>query len=56
MAKDQMSIRGVNDQLKQDLKNIADNLGDSVSSLIKPKLRELRDSYPEHLRKPKSKY
>jgi hypothetical protein len=48
-----LAVYGVNPTVHEDLKTIADNLGIDLSALIKPKLRELRDSYPEALRKSK---
>ena len=46
-----LAVYGVNPTVHSDLKNISKNLGIDLSALIKPKLRELRDSYPEPMRK-----
>ena len=46
-----LAVYGVNSSVHEELKNISKNLGIDLSALIKPKLRELRDSYPEALRK-----
>ena len=44
------------DELRNDLKNIAANNGIPLSTMLKPHLRDIRDSYPEHLRKPKKDF
>lgn len=46
----EIRITGVPEQIKSDLKNIAKNQGVNLGQLLKPKLREIRDSYPEHMR------
>jgi hypothetical protein len=43
-------IYNIQPEVLHDLRNIAKNLGSDLSSLIKPKLRELRDSYPVNMR------
>jgi hypothetical protein len=51
MAKNnEIRITGVPEQIKEDLKNIAKNSGVDLGQLLKPKLREIRDSYPEYMR------
>lgn len=45
-----LAVYGVNKQVHEELKSISKNLGIDLSALIKPKLRELRDSYPEAMR------
>ena len=51
MAKNnEIRITGVPEQIKEDLKNIAFNTGVDLGQLLKPRLREIRDSYPEYLR------
>lgn len=39
-------------ELKESISNIADNLGEDLSSLIKSKLREVINSYPPNMRLP----
>lgn len=43
-------IRNVPKEIKEDLFAIADNLGISVTAMVKPVLRQLRDSHPENMR------
>jgi len=43
-------IKNVPVDIKADIKTIAENLGVTVTQLLKPKLREIRDSYPPDLR------
>lgn len=40
-------------QLNEELNNIKDNLGISLSAFLKPHLRKIVDSYDEHMKKPK---
>lgn len=51
MAKNEVRIYGVSEELKNDLIAIAENTGITLTALLKPKLREIRDSYPSNLRK-----
>jgi hypothetical protein len=53
MAKssDELRLRGVSKEVKEDLINIAKNSGLTLSALLKPRLRDIRDSYPENLRR-----
>jgi len=46
----EIRITSVPPKIKEDLKNIAKNEGISLAHLLKPKLREIRDSYPERMR------
>jgi hypothetical protein len=56
MAKqNEIRITNVPKDIKEDLENIADNIGISLVTLLKPKLREIRDSYSEKMRKPRPK-
>lgn len=48
--KNEIRITGVAPQIKEDLQNIARNEGICLGQLLKPKLREIRDSYPQHMR------
>lgn len=48
--KDELRLR-VHENLKNDLMNIAKNTGITMSSLLKPALKSLADSYPEHMKK-----
>jgi hypothetical protein len=43
----EIRIENVSAEVVQDLKNVAKNYGTTLSALLKPKLREIRDSYPE---------
>lgn len=49
----EIRITGVGKELHSDLNNIADHLGIPLVSMLKPKLREIRDSFPEEMRQPK---
>jgi len=56
MAKqNEIRITNVPKDIKEDLENIAANTGISLGTLLKPKLREIRDSYSEKMRKPRPK-
>lgn len=44
-------ITGVSEKLNQELKAIAKNHDTTLSAFLKPKLIELRNSYPEKMRK-----
>lgn len=48
----EIRIKHVTPQMREDLRNIAKNIGVTLSAMLKSKLRDIRDSYPEHLRKP----
>lgn len=50
-----IKITNVPPDVAKELKNIADNEGVPFSSFLKPKLREIRDSYPKDMRTPKKK-
>jgi len=50
--KDEVRVRGVSLQLAEELNNIADNIGITLTAFLKPKLREIANSYPEKMRKP----
>ncbi len=49
----EVRISGVPKDIADDLKRISEFLGGgkNFSALIKPKLREIRDSYPVYMRK-----
>lgn len=47
----EVRVRGVSESLINDLNNISKNTGVSISDLLKPKLHEIRDSFPERLRR-----
>lgn len=49
-AKNEIRIVVVQPEIKSDLENIAYNKGISLSSFLKPLLREIRDSFPDHMR------
>lgn len=43
-------IKGVPNKLKSELKNISKNSGLTLAALLKPKLREIVESYPEQMK------
>lgn len=43
----------IGEKLHEQLNNISDNTGESLSSLVRPKLREIVESYPEEMKRPK---
>lgn len=43
---DRLTVTNIPIQVKSDLEAIAKNEGTTVSALVKPVLRELRDKYP----------
>jgi hypothetical protein len=47
---EELRITGVNPKLKDELNNIAANQGINLTSFLKPKLREIADSYPEKMK------
>jgi len=51
----EIRIRGVGKQIRTDLENIAENLGTDISALIKPKLWEIANSYPDNMKLPPRK-
>jgi hypothetical protein len=48
----EIRIRTVPKDIREDLTNIAKNKGISLSTMLKPELRKIRDSYPNEMRKP----
>lgn len=51
MAKsDELRLRGISGKLKEDLQTIARNEGVNLSALLKPRLRQIVDSYPPQMR------
>lgn len=44
-------VKHVPEDIKESIANIAENTGETISSLIRPKLRELVNSYSENMRK-----
>lgn len=48
---DEITIQNIPSVTASQIKNIAYNKGISVTALIKPKLRELADSFPKELHK-----
>lgn len=50
--KPELRIQGVSTKTHNELKNIADNVGVNLSELLRPKLREIIESYPEKMRQP----
>ena len=48
---ERLVVNGINKDVFKDLYNIAKNLGNlTVSALLKPELRKIRDSYPQDMR------
>lgn len=45
----------VTDKLHEELHNIADHQGETVSNLIRPKLREIANSFPQEMKLPLKK-
>lgn len=43
-------VRGLSKKLSKQLFNISKNLGVSISSILKPKIKEIVDSYPDHIK------
>lgn len=50
------TISNLNEEWKEQLKNLSDNTGINAGDLLKPKVKELLDSYPEEMKKPKPKF
>lgn len=48
---EEIRLTNVPQDLKSDLKNIAANTGMTLTQMLKPVLRQVRDSYPEDMRK-----
>jgi hypothetical protein len=48
----EIRVRGVSHQVAEDLNNISKNSGVPLSDLLKPKLREIVESYPVNMRRP----
>lgn len=48
----EIRLRGIPNKMQTDLKNIAANLGTSISDLTKPKLWELINGYPDEMKQP----
>lgn len=52
----EIRISGIKPQLHEELMNISNNLGVTVTSLIKPKIQEFVNSYPPDLKRPKAQF
>jgi hypothetical protein len=51
MAKsDELRLRGISGKLKDDLVTIAENEGVNLSALLRPKLRQIVESYPAQMK------
>jgi hypothetical protein len=50
-----LRIEGVHDDLHEELKNIASHCGVTISNFMRPKLRDISNSYPDHMKKPRVK-
>lgn len=55
-GEDEIRVRGVSPKLVTELNNIANNIGISLTQMLKPKLREISDSYPEKMKEPLKDY
>jgi len=51
----EIRITNVSHELRFQLNNIADHLGVPLGHMLKPKLREIADSYPDDMKKPITK-
>jgi hypothetical protein len=51
----ELRVRGVGNQTKQDLNNIAKNLGITISDLVKSHLPHITDSYSATMKLPPKK-
>lgn len=51
-AKPEIRITGVSEKTRDEINNIAEHLGIKANQLLRPKLREWIDSFPEHYKKP----
>lgn len=45
-----VTVKNVPKHLKRQLQNVSNWTGDSMSALMRPKIREVIDSFPEHYR------
>ena len=52
----EIRVKGVSEKTKTDIVNIAKNSGVTISQLLKPKIREIADSYPDKMRQPPLDY
>lgn len=50
MKKREIRVTGVPDKISDQLKAIAHNSGITLSQLLRPKLREIADEYPENMK------
>lgn len=48
----ELRIRGVSQKTQNEVKNIAKRLDTSMSALLRPKIYEIVNSYPEYMRRP----
>jgi hypothetical protein len=51
----EIRIYGVNDKLADQLNNIAKNTGTPLTYLLRPKLTEFANSYPDKMKEPPAK-
>lgn len=52
----EIRCRGISPILEEQLNNIAGNLGITLTQFLKPKLREIADSYPDKMKSPPPDY
>lgn len=50
----ELRIKGVSTKTKEEVMNIAGHLGITMSAFLKPKLKEIINTYPEKMREPQS--
>ncbi len=48
-SKDEIRIKSVR-KMKTELKNIASHTGETISGMLRPKIREFIDSFPDNYR------
>lgn len=51
----EIRIRGISSKVMEDVKNIAHNSGLNMSTLLKPEITKIVNSYPERMRMPPKK-
>lgn len=51
----EIRCQGIPENTADELKNVADNIGLTISQLMKPHIKAIVDSYSHELRQPKKK-
>lgn len=52
----ELRIQGVSATTHDQLKNIAKNSGVTISAFLRPKLKDILNSYPDRMKQPPSDY